>query len=580
MSDLLGPKRRSASFADLLAASRAGEPWATEALAADYVPRLTAFAATRGATDPEGLADVAVLSVLQRLDRLDFEVPAQLWAYLCMTARSRIIDEHRVTKPVELVADPVAFDRARWPVAQDPDAVENETVDRDYVDGLLAPLTDEQRQVLELRFLDDLSIETTAERTGRTEGAVKGLQRRAINAILAAVAAIVVVLVVRGLDDRSALEVDQGPAERSDEIDDTDSLPDPSTGTTDDGDALDADQLGVDPLAVDLDEVDGDGTAGGDVAGDGTAGDNEFPSVEGLGTDRFDVTAGTDRSVALDVSGSPGEESAHGVRIRCTVSHIAFGDPSDPGAQTLPARTHWGNTAVSGPAIPGDLGDVGRGTCDGGVSDRSAYWMPTLFDEADRAVLPESILIEYKAFGNAAWDRGLLRPIPVGLQMIAEPTVGGARDRFRPPAGGDTVKLSVAFPSCLQVRPDGQPVLSSADRVSHLAYLPGGEGCPATHPYRIPQLTFAVGYDVPLDTGWYLAPTGDAGSRSQTPTGGSLSAWNPTVMDDLVTCVRDLLEGCWFRGLDGDGERSREASTGTDRTPYGTSIPPLVGNRP
>jgi len=127
--------------------------------------------------------------------------------------------------------------------------------------------------------------------------------------------------------------------------------------------------------------------------------------------------------------------------------------------------------------------------------------MPTLFDEADRAVLPESILIEYKAFGNAAWDRGLLRPIPVG-------------------------------------------------------------------------------YDVPLDTGWYLAPTGDAGSRSQTPTGGALSAWSPTVMDDLVTCVRDLLEGCWFRGLDGDGERSSDASTGTDRTPFGTSLPPLVGNRP
>lgn len=562
MSDLLGPKRRSASFADLLAASSAGETWATEALAAEYLPRLTAFASSRGATDPAGIADIALLSVLHRLDRLDFEVPAQLWAYLCMTARSRIIDEHRATKPVELIADPVAFDRARWPVAQDPEGVENATVDRDYVDGLLAPLTDEQRQVLELRFLDDLSIETTAERTGRTEGAVKGLQRRAINAILAAVAVIAVVLVVRGLEGRSTLEVDRSPADQSDEVDDTDPVPDPSTGSTDD------DPSDAAPLAVELDETDRDG----DGVGDEVSGDRDTATRDELGTNRFDVADGTDRSVTLDISGQPGEAADHGVRIRCAVSHIAFGDPTAPGAQTLPARTHWGNTAVAGPTIPDGFGSIGRGTCDGGVTDRSAYWMPTLFDETDRAVLPESILVEYKAFGNAAWDRGLLRPIPAGLQMIAEPTVLGASDRFRPPVGGDTVKLAVAFPSCLQVGSDGQPILSSADRVSHLAYLPGGEGCPGTHPYRIPQLTFAVSYDVPLDSGWYLAPTGDAQSTSQTPIGGAVSAWDPSAMDDVVTCIRDLLEGCWFRGLD----EVDEIPAGATRTPFGTSIPPNV----
>ncbi len=576
MSDLLGPKRRAASVADLLAASRAGESWATEALAAEYLPRLTAFATTRGATDPEGIADVALLSVLQRLDQLDFEVPAQLWAYLCLTARSRIIDEHRASKPVELVADPVAFDRARGPVTLDHDAIGDETVDRDYVDGLLAPLTDEQRQVLELRFLDDLSIEMTAERTGRTEGAVKGLQRRAINAILAAVAVIAVILVVRGLDGRSALEVDQAPADRSDEVDDRNSLPEPSTGTSDDDAAVDGEGLAVEVGETDRDGDDADADAGGD---------GQLATVDGVGAARFDVAVGTDRSADLDISGQPGAESTHGVRIRCSVSHIAFGDPTVPTSSTLSAQTHWGNTTVAGPGVPADLADAGRSTCDGGVADRSAYWMPTLFDEADRAVLPDSVLIEYKAFGNAAWDRGLLRPIPVGLELIAEPTVAGARDRFQPPAGGDTVKLSVAFPSCVQVGDDGQPVLSSADRVSHLAYLPGGAGCPATHPYRIPQLTFLVSYDVALDSDWYLAPIGDAGDRSRTPTGGALSAWDRAAMDDVVTCVRELLEGCWFRDLDDTGSADTgSADTGPaddltadgDRTPFGSSIPAVV----
>ncbi|MEL6983205.1 MAG: sigma-70 family RNA polymerase sigma factor [Actinomycetota bacterium] len=563
MSDLLGPKRRSASIADLLAASTAGEQWATEDLAAEYLPRLTAFAASRGAADPEGIADVALLSVLKRLDQLDFEVPAQLWAYLCMTARSRIIDEHRAAKPVELVADPGALDRAGWAVTQAPDAIENETADRDYVDGLLAPLTDEQRQVLELRFLDDLSIETTAERTGRTEGAVKGLQRRAINAILAAVAVVAVVLMVRAFDGRSSLEIDQGPADRSDEVDDRQSLPDAATQATDGDDAADT----TGPLAVELGETDEPG------AGDAGEGDQELASTAWLGPDRFDVTDGTDRSAALDISGPPGPASTHGVRVRCAVSHIALGDPTDPGAEYLSALTHWGNTVIAGPGVPDDLATIGRGTCDGGVTDRSAYWVPTLFDEADQAVLPESILVEYKAFGNETWDRGLLQPIPVGLQMTAEPTVLESR----PPAG-DPVKLSVAFPSCVQVDVDGLPVLSSVDRVSHLAYPSGGEGCPATHPYRIPQLTFLVRYDVAFGSGWYLAPAEDGGSRSQTPTGGAVSAWDPAAMEDLVTCVRELLEGCWFQSLPADGDATGSDPNGpdADRTPFGTSIPAVV----
>jgi RNA polymerase sigma-70 factor (ECF subfamily) len=44
----------------------------------------------------------------------------------------------------------------------------------------LAELTEEQAQVINLRFLEDLSIAEVAEIMEKTEGAVKALQYRAV----------------------------------------------------------------------------------------------------------------------------------------------------------------------------------------------------------------------------------------------------------------------------------------------------------------------------------------------------------------------------------------------------------------
>lgn len=52
----------------------------------------------------------------------------------------------------------------------------------------LAGLTPEQRQVLHLRFVEDLSLEQTAAVMGRSVGAVKALQHRAIVRLRAALA--------------------------------------------------------------------------------------------------------------------------------------------------------------------------------------------------------------------------------------------------------------------------------------------------------------------------------------------------------------------------------------------------------
>jgi RNA polymerase sigma-70 factor, ECF subfamily len=47
----------------------------------------------------------------------------------------------------------------------------------------LRKVTEEQAQVISLRFLEDLSIAETAELMGKTEGAIKALQYRAVSAL-------------------------------------------------------------------------------------------------------------------------------------------------------------------------------------------------------------------------------------------------------------------------------------------------------------------------------------------------------------------------------------------------------------
>jgi RNA polymerase sigma-70 factor (ECF subfamily) len=47
----------------------------------------------------------------------------------------------------------------------------------------MAQLTDEQRDVILMRFMEELSIQDVAEALNKTPGAVKGLQHRALRAL-------------------------------------------------------------------------------------------------------------------------------------------------------------------------------------------------------------------------------------------------------------------------------------------------------------------------------------------------------------------------------------------------------------
>ena len=103
MSVITGRGERTPSFDSTIDAAAANQRWALEALAADCLPDLISFARARGAADPDGIAAIVMMEFFARLPNLSFETPSHMWAYLYRVARSRIIDERRATKPVDVV---------------------------------------------------------------------------------------------------------------------------------------------------------------------------------------------------------------------------------------------------------------------------------------------------------------------------------------------------------------------------------------------------------------------------------------------------------------------------------------------
>ncbi|MEM7338500.1 MAG: sigma-70 family RNA polymerase sigma factor [Actinomycetota bacterium] len=174
------PNAEHAAFLALLTAARSGDQRAVEDLATQLLPQITAYVRKRGAQEPEALASQVMLEFLRSLDRLELRSAQQLWRYLYRIAHSRVIDERRRVRPDTSGGEPSEItDMAAT-------SFDERVVDKMFVGDLLDQLNEDQREVIEMRFLEDCSIEETANRTGRTLPAVKGLQRRAIRALAVA----------------------------------------------------------------------------------------------------------------------------------------------------------------------------------------------------------------------------------------------------------------------------------------------------------------------------------------------------------------------------------------------------------
>jgi len=123
----------------------------------------------------EDLASDVMVKVLESLKDYQFRgTPFAAWVF--RIARNRLIDLHRRRQR----RGEVALSETLPSRDAGPPSLAERAMSRDELRAALARLTEEQRQVVALKFIEGFDNRSVAKVIGRSEGAVKSLQHRAL----------------------------------------------------------------------------------------------------------------------------------------------------------------------------------------------------------------------------------------------------------------------------------------------------------------------------------------------------------------------------------------------------------------
>jgi RNA polymerase sigma-70 factor (ECF subfamily) len=167
---------------DVLPAAQAGEAWALRRVYDELSPRVLGYLRARGAAEPEDLTSEVFLTVLPRLATVTGGA-AGLRTFTFSVAHARLVDDLRARKRKAPPAEYVAADDPRTSASAEEEGLAGLQTQR--VQQLLEALAPDQRDVLVMRILGDLTVEQVARSLGKSEGAVKQLQRRGLLALRA-----------------------------------------------------------------------------------------------------------------------------------------------------------------------------------------------------------------------------------------------------------------------------------------------------------------------------------------------------------------------------------------------------------
>ncbi|GAW51878.1 MULTISPECIES: RNA polymerase sigma factor [unclassified Nocardioides] len=173
-------------FDELLREARLGEGQAFAELWRRHAPRVAGFVRAGGARDVEEITSDVFTAAFGGIGRFEGD-EAGFVALLMTIARRRVIDERR-RRHRRVAIEPWQHDRDVTAAG----SVEDDAVARVSVGELaehLARLTQDQREVVLLRLVGDLSLEQTATVMGKRVGTVKSLQRRGLDALRRSLAA-------------------------------------------------------------------------------------------------------------------------------------------------------------------------------------------------------------------------------------------------------------------------------------------------------------------------------------------------------------------------------------------------------
>lgn len=177
------PDWREADDAQLLQIAQNGETEAFGELYGRYAPTVFRFlyAHINDRMDAEDLTEEVFLRVWRRLSSYS-EQGVPFLAFLFRIARNTLIDHYR--RSGRSKSSMSLDDGKPLPdMDHDPGDLAMTNLQHQEIRRILGRLREDYRTVLVLRFLSDLSPEETAHVMGRSEGAVRILQHRALTAL-------------------------------------------------------------------------------------------------------------------------------------------------------------------------------------------------------------------------------------------------------------------------------------------------------------------------------------------------------------------------------------------------------------
>ena len=143
----------------------------------EFSPAVLSYLRARDVEDPEGTTQEVFLALYPQLGGVRGGTNG-IKNLVFSIAHARYVDEHRRRLKAPHITDYDAEADPRCAASAEEQLLVAESTEN--VRALLGTLQPDQQEVIALRVVADLSLETTAEIMGKTPGAIKQLQRRAL----------------------------------------------------------------------------------------------------------------------------------------------------------------------------------------------------------------------------------------------------------------------------------------------------------------------------------------------------------------------------------------------------------------
>lgn len=158
--------------------ARQGDEAAWSAIYRGLAPSVLGYLRANGIPDPEDVLSEAFLQVARDIHKFQGD-EGKFRAWVFTIVHHRLIDARRraARRPMDLVAEVPEPDR---PPIDDTSEEALARIGAENIRGAIDAVSPEQRQVLLMRVLGDLTVDEVARALDKRPGAVKALQRRGL----------------------------------------------------------------------------------------------------------------------------------------------------------------------------------------------------------------------------------------------------------------------------------------------------------------------------------------------------------------------------------------------------------------